>query len=239
MSRRSPRRAVRALLVLVVVCLIALLAVDQVVRSKAQTQFSGQVSAQLGTQDPVGVKIRDWPFLLSLARDRIGTADLSVGPTTLRSGSREVAVQSAQIRVRGLTPMRAPSSASVSSADASVVIDWATLSRLTGVQLSLAGDNRVGAVTSFSVFGTQVQASIVAALTLSDPSGQLSLVDPSAQLAGVQVPSEIVSGAAARLKSRLVLPALPEGISYSGVSVDSRGATVRVHAGHLQLSQLR
>lgn len=239
MSQRSPRLALRVLAVVVVVVVIALLVVDQFAKSRAQTQISGQMTTRLGTQTPVGVRIKDWPFLWSLARDRIGTADLSSGPTTLQAGSREVAVQAVQIRVRGLSPLKDPASASVTSADASVVIDWATLSRLTGVQLSLAGDNRVGADTTFSVFGTQVGARLVASLTLSGAGGQLTLQDPDAQVAGVQVPPEIVTGAASRLKSRLVLPALPTGLSYSGLSVDSRGATVVVHAGHVDIAQLR
>ncbi len=229
----------RVLAVVLVVVVIAFLGVDQVVKSRAQNQISEQVTARLGTQASVGVRIKDWPFLYSLARDRIGTADLSSGPTTLRAGSREVAVQAVQVRVHGLSPLGDSASASVTSADASVVIDWDTLSRLTGVQLSLAGNNRVGADTTFSVFGTDVRASLVASLALSSADGQLALLDPNAQVAGVQVPPEIVTGAASRLKSRLVLPALPAGLSYSGVSVDSRGATVTVHAGHVDIAQLR
>lgn len=239
MPPRTRRRWPRVLAVVLVVLVIALLVVDQVVRVKAQSVASAEITSRLDASVPVEVHLSDWPFLLSVARDRMGSVELSMGPGTVHVGSREVPVQAGQLSAHDLTPIRNLADASIGSADASVVISWATLTRLTGVQLSFAADNRVGAQTTFSVLGTQVQANVVAGLALADGSGQLALVNPSAEVAGVQVPGEIVAGAASRLKSRLVLPALPRGLSYSSVAVDSRGATVQVHAGQLVLAQLR
>ncbi|SER49942.1 Protein of unknown function [Propionibacterium cyclohexanicum] len=227
------------LVVALVAAIIAFLAADQVVRIRAESRISTQVTSQIGSSTPVTVHLGGWPFLVSVARNELGSARLSIGSATLPVGSREVAVREGSVRVRGVAPIRNLSSASIGVADAQVVISWDTLTRLTGVQLSLAGEGQVAAQTTLSVLGTEVQARIVAGLRLGDAAGQLVLDGPGAQVAGVQVPPQIVSGAVNRLRSRLVLPALPTGLGYSGLSVDARGVTVDVHGEHLSLSQLR
>ncbi|MFT8396020.1 DUF2993 domain-containing protein [Propionibacterium sp.] len=237
--RHGSHRRLVVVLVVIALFVAAFLVVNEYVKDRAQTQFSRQITSQLGSSQPAEAHIEDWPFLLSLARNQLGHAEVSVGPTPLSFDGHDLNLDSADVDIRGLAPMTGSDQTHAESLDGSVVIGWAEVSRITGVTMSLAGDNKVGASTKFNGFGVSVQANIVATLVLADSSGQLSLVDPTAQVAGVQVPSDIVTGAASRIRSKMVLPALPGGLSYSGISVDSRGVVLQVHGNNVDLSQLR
>lgn len=235
---RHPGRKIALIIVILALIVGVFFAADAVVKNRSEASTSAQLTEQLSADQAVETHFDDWPFLFSVARNRLESGEFSLQDATLQFADQPVHVRSAQVNLAGLEPMRDSAHATAETLDGSVVIAWDTLSEITGIELASAGDGRVKAGATITSFWTDMDIEVTAELELVDSTGQLNLIDPEANIAGVEVPDRILQGAVDSLHDRLVLPALPAGLEYTGVSVSDDGAGATVHGSDVQIEEL-
>ncbi|MDK9661175.1 LmeA family phospholipid-binding protein [Propionibacterium freudenreichii] len=240
MSRSSHRGRDVIIFIMVLALLgVAVMVVDHVVRDRAEQATDDKLTAKVGTLSEVHTRITDPVFLASAVQNKVSGAELTLGSFTLTGGTRTVHVSSATVNLHNVSPLTKPAEATVESLDAAVTVDWATLSSLTGVQLSYADDGRAAGSTNITAGSQTIPIQVTASLNVNNPHGQLGLVSPSATLAGVDVPSDVIAGATKAFQDKLTLPTVGDGLSYSSVTLTEQGATLGVHGDHVDLGKLK
>lgn len=240
MAKGGSHRGRDVIIFLVVLALLGAVVavVDHLVRNRAEQAMNDKLTAKVSTLTDVDTKITDPFFLASAVQNKLGSAEVTMGAFSLKGGTRTVNISSAKVTMRNVSPLTKPAQAIVESMDATATIDWQTLSSLTGVQLSYAGNGRLAGSTTITAASQTIPIQVIASLTVANPHGQLALVSLSATLAGVDVPSDVVAGAAEKIQDKLTLPTIGDGLSYSSVSVNEQGATLGVHGDHVDLSKI-
>jgi hypothetical protein len=238
MARSRRRRRWIALVIVVAVVIAGVLVADHFARSRAESDITSKLQTALGDDASVETNIADRLFLASAVQNKVGEVDLDTGALTLTAAGRSIRFTSAQAELHDVAPLTDASSATVESLDATVTVDWQTLSELTGVELSYAGDGRASGVTSITAGSQSVDIAVTTGLGIAEANGKLSLVDADASLEGVTVPTEVVNGATKVFGDKLKLPELGNGLGYSSIVLTEQGATLGVHGDQVDLGAL-
>jgi uncharacterized membrane protein YciS (DUF1049 family) len=235
----TTRRRRWVILVAVILGLVGALAVtDAWTRRQTEQRISSQLAVLFGTGQPVHVQVQDIPFLPDLLRNRLGTGRAEAQDVTLNWQGRQVTLQQVTIDVHGLSPLRDPQQGVIDRLEGRVQVGYPVISELTGAQVSFLGDGRIRVRAQVTILDTTLPAVVDAGVAV-DSGGQLSLLSPQAQVGGVPVPNSLLSSVLGSLQSRLVLPALPSSLTYSGVAVLPDGIQLGIAGTGVEVSKLR
>ena len=220
----------RALLVLVVLALLLVVA-DRGALYLAEREAERRVEREAG--GPTAVQLHGVPFLTQLAGQRLEHVELDGDRARLRgegADAREVTVSDVHAELYGVT--RGPGgSARADTVDAVGTIPLQEAERLGGLRAGSVTSNPDGTLRvarPIAVLGVNLDASATARVRVE---GRELVFDPQrVQVEGATL--ELDQGARAqladRLRTRVQLPALPEGSRVEDVEVTDAGLRFRV-----------
>lgn len=237
-SRRSGLGCLLVLVVLVGLLVGGALVGDEWLRRNVERQVGDQLTTALSASQPVEVELDDWPFTVSLLRNRLENGSVHARNVQLLMKNRTVEVAALDVNLAGLSPMRDPTNAVIESAQVTALLGWDAIRAATETDVHHLGDNRVGLTTTAVILRSSVTFEISGVAGIDPATGQLTISQPTARFAGVEVPQVIVERAVAALAPQLTLPAQP-GIAYKSLAVAAEGVTIVMTGTKVDVSQLR
>ncbi|MGD8214957.1 LmeA family phospholipid-binding protein [Aestuariimicrobium sp. Y1814] len=240
-ARPGPRRKPRpwgwiilsGLLVLLLVLGLAAVIGENYARRTANNQISQALSDALKTTATATVE--DRIVLWSLARGGLRHVEVDAPESTITTEDFEFTLQSVKGTAYDITNTSDPANAQIGNLDATVVMAWSELSRLSGVDVRPATDGRVQVDRTISVLGADIGVQITALPRIDPSSGRIILEDPQARAARVPIPTVLLQAALDRVNERLVLPALPS-ITYQEMTVTQAGLSLTLKGTDVKVS---
>lgn len=181
--------------------------------------------------------VADPVVLWSLARGRVGQVEISAPQATFSSGDSTLTLQSVSGTARDITGFSEPRNARLGSLEATVLVTWAELSRLSGIDVRPSSDGRVQIDRTVSVLGADIGVQITALPRVERSSGRIILEDPRARAARVPIPTMLLQSALDRVNEKLVLPTLPS-ITYESLTVTPTGLSLAISGRDVAVSEL-
>ena len=222
-------------LVLLLVLGIGVVVAENYARRSANAQISHAVSEAFGTT--ATATVADRVVLWSLARGRVGQIDIDASEATFKSNDATFTLQSVKGTARDVTNISEPANARLGSLDGTVLMTWAELSRLSGIDVRPAPDGRVQVDRTVSVLGADIGVRITALPRVDRSTGRIILEDPVARAARVPIPGLLLQSALDRVNEKLVLPALAS-ITYESLTVTPAGLTLGITGQDVKISEL-
>jgi hypothetical protein len=242
MRRTRRRRWPWVLAVIVAFLLVALTVVDRIAVSVAQAAVADRLTQQspFDAGSKPHVSIHGLPFLTQAVAGKYDDIEVSGRPLTIdQVGDIDLDTHMHGVHVPLSKAVgRNVTSLPIDHVDASVVIPYAEVARLTGIPgLSLSGDNGVLHVSlPVNVPGTasSVPASADAVIHLN--GRRVSYAVQQISLAGVPVPPAVTSSVAAQMNGAITLPTLPYRLEVTGVTPTASGVQATARADHIVVS---
>src|SRR5581483_2575232 len=164
-------RAVRRLLIVLVVLAILFTAADRISVAVAQSQAASRIQSSKGLNKKRSVSIEGFPFLTQLLSRDLDEVKLSADGLTVGGGSggNQVTLQSFHADLHGVRLQNGFSSATVSSATGTAVISYADLSTALPNHLtaSYGGNGRVRLTGTEDVSGLSFQGTAAAKVSVT------------------------------------------------------------------------
>jgi hypothetical protein len=236
--RTRRRRWPWVLAVVVVVLLGLLVAADRIAAAVA----ASAVQKRIGDQAPFGpgntphVSINGFPFLTQAVAGRYDDIEVTGRELTIDQVNG-VALDADMHGVHvplGKAMSRHVNSLPIDHVNASVVISFDEVARLTGIKgLTLSDSNdqlRAALPVSVPGMGT-VTASADAAIHVN--GNRFSYTVGNVDVGGVAVPQVLLSQVASQMNGQVTLPTLPYRLEVTGVAVTSAGLRATARADHI------
>jgi len=223
-------------LVLIGLVVGAGIGVDLWTKQRAIDQLTSAARSSLQA-NAVAVTIDDFPFLLSLQRDRLESGTLRASQAVIPVQNRKLPVSDLRLTVKGVGPVKDLNHAVIDKANATAVISWTDLSDLLGVRVDSGGGDRVQVNTTVTVLDRPVSVAVSGVPSFDSASKQITLVNALAEVAGVQVPDRVTQAAIKQASNLFKLPTVA-GLSWESLTVSGPGATVGLSATKLVLAKL-
>lgn len=222
-------------LVLLLVLGIAAVIGENYARRTANAQISQAVSDAFGTT--ATATVADPLVLWSLARGRVGQLDVNAPESTFKSGDSTVTLHSVKGTAYDITNFSDPNNARIGTLDATVLMTWAELSRLSGIDMRPAPDGRVQVDRTISILGADIGVQITALPRVDRSTGRVILEEPKARAARVPVPNVLLQAALRRVNEKLVLLAI-SSITYESLTVTPTGLSLKISGTDVLISEL-
>nr|WSW67840.1 DUF2993 domain-containing protein [Streptomyces sp. NBC_00995] len=165
-------RALRILLIVVVVLAGVFIAVDRAAVSFAESEAADRVvvpGARTGSTD---VSIKGFPFLTQVAGSELDEVDVSVTGIEATAGGRALRISSMEARLRQVRLTDGFSGATAARASGTAVISYQDLTRAAadGVVVEYGGNGKVKVTgtVALPVIGRTVSRSVLSTVTLVD-----------------------------------------------------------------------
>lgn len=221
-------RAVRRLLVSLLVVGACLAGLDALARLVAQDQAASRLEPYLGTKPTV--RTHGWPFLAVLATQRLDGVEVSLPQARMELAGKLVTVDRIWVRADDVSGVFTPRSARLGALRGKASFGYQQFSRLVGVRMSPAGDGRV-TFRSSSLPGVAQDVAVTGGAAAAD--GRLVITDPVASVGGQRV-----GEAQARTYADLVcqVVALPNQARVKVTSLEADESAVRLGVSGANLS---
>lgn len=137
-------RALRILLIFVVILGGLFVAVDRAAVYFAETEAASRIKSSQGLSGEPKVSIRGFPFLTQVVGSKLDEIDISIGGITATTEGREVEVTEVKAELRDVKVNSTFSSAVAASAEGSALISYADLTKSApkGATVGYAGPER-------------------------------------------------------------------------------------------------
>jgi hypothetical protein len=234
-------RAVRRLLIVLVVLAILFTAADRISVAVAQSQAASRIQSSKGLNKKPSVSIEGFPFLTQLLSRNLDEVKLSADGLTVGGGSgNQVTLQSFHADLHGVRLQNGFSSATVSSATGTAVISYADLSTALPNHLtaSYGGNGRVRLTGTEDVSGLSFQGTAAAKVSVTS-GDSIGLSDVSVEnISGAPGPLGGLAGTALTElldNTTLKFNGIPVGLRLEAIAAQPDGVQVTLSGSDLNL----
>jgi len=240
-------RALRRLLITLVVLCVLFVAADRIAVAVAESQVASRIQSTENLSAKPKVSIEGFPFLTQLLGHKLSEVKLSADTLALSDGSgSRVTLQSLQADLHDVTLSKGFSSATVQSGTGSALLSYADVSQAVGHGLTFSyggtdpsdGAGRVKISGSTTAYGLQISGSGTADLRVlsgdSIATSDVSVGDLSgANLTLLPGLKTVVSHF---FNTSFKVPNLPAGLSLKSVQAEKDGVLVELSGTDLKLT---
>lgn len=237
--RVRPRRWPWVLAVVLVLLLVVFAILDRIAVSAAQAAVEKRLSEQspFESGSKPHVSIHGIPFLTQAAGGKYDDIEVSGHPLTIdQVGNIDLDAHMHGVHVPlGKAISRNVQSLPIDQVDASVVIPYDEVARLTGIHgLSLSSNKNVLHVSlPVSVPGSAGTVTASADAVVHFSGRRLSYEVQQISVAGVALPPPVASAVASQMNGAFTLPTLPYRLQVTGVTTTSSGVRATARADHI------
>ncbi|MCX4675417.1 DUF2993 domain-containing protein [Streptomyces sp. NBC_01433] len=227
-------RALRILLIVLVVLGGAFVAVDRAAVYFAESEAEGRIRISGGSAGSTDVSIKGFPFLTQIAGSRFGQVDVKLTGISTSAGGRAIRISEMRAQLHDVTLGSGYSSATAARATGTVLVNYADLTSAAndGVAVEYGGDGKVKVTGTVDILGRPVSRSVLSTVTLVD--GRTIRVHAD------KVPGEGIPGLEDLVRGKTDFEretgGLPNGLKLEKVEVTPDGLEISVTGSDVALT---
>ncbi|MFE2294279.1 DUF2993 domain-containing protein [Streptomyces sp. NPDC059452] len=226
-------RALRILLVLLVVVGGLFVAVDRAAVYYAESEAEDRVSIS-GGAGTTEIAIKGFPFLTQLAASELDRVDITLTDMKTEAAGRAIRVGEVRARLHDVKLGSGYSTATAARATGTAVVSYEDLTAAAedGVTVAYGGDGKVKVTGSVTVLGTPVSRSVLSTVTRVDGR--------TIEVRADEVPGEGIPGIERLVRSRTdfegEVDGLPKGLELRQVQVTENGLEIELNGSDVSLT---
>ncbi|MEE1791344.1 DUF2993 domain-containing protein [Streptomyces sp. BE308] len=227
-------RALRILLIVLVVLGGAFVAVDRAAVYFAESEAEGRVRITGGSAGSTDVSIKGFPFLTQVAGSRFDQVDVKLTGIRASAGGRAIRISEMRAQLHDVTLGSGYSSATAARATGTAVVNYEDLTSAAndGVAVEYGGDGKVKVTGTVDILGRPVSRSVLSTVTLVD--GRTIRVHAD------KVPGEGIPGLEDLVRGQTdferEIGGLPDGLKLEKVEVTRDGLEISVTGSDVALT---
>ncbi|MDQ0985339.1 DUF2993 domain-containing protein [Streptomyces sp. V2I9] len=227
-------RALRILLVLVVVLGGLFLAVDRAAVYFAESEAEDRVTIDADGTASTDISIKGFPFLTQLAASRLDRVDLHLTGMRTSAGGRAVRVGEVRAQLHDVKLGSGYRSATAARATGTALVSYKDLTAAAsdGVVVEYGGKGKAKVTGTAEVFGRPISRSVLSTVTRADGNTITVRAD--------KVPGEGIPGIEELVRKKTDfegdIDGLPEGLELREVKVTEKGLEISVTGSNVSLA---
>ncbi|MCX5341972.1 LmeA family phospholipid-binding protein [Streptomyces atratus] len=227
-------RALRILLVIVVVLGGIFVAVDRVAVYFAESQVEGRVQVTGATIGSTDVSIKGFPFLTQVAGGRLDEVDVKITGIETDANGRRIRISRMNAALHEVKLADGYSSATAARATGTAVISYEDLTKAAsdGVVVEYGGNGKVKVTGTVDILGSPLSRSVLSTVTLVD--GHTIKVHAD------KVPGEGIPGLEGLVREKTdferEVGGLPSGLKLQRIQPTADGLEISVTGTDVQLA---
>ncbi|CAM5443846.1 hypothetical protein GCM10010222_77020 [Streptomyces tanashiensis] len=161
-------RALRILLIVAVVLGGALVGIDRLAVSYAESEASSRVKLSATKSDSIEVDIKGFPFLTQVADKRFDEVDVKATGVTATAGDKDIRVGELTVALRDVAVTGDWAGAKAGSASGTALISYADLTAASDREATVAygGDGKVKVTGGVKIMGRTLTRSVLSTVTV-------------------------------------------------------------------------
>lgn len=235
-------RAVRILLVLVVVLGGLFVAADRIAVHFAESEATDRAQRTLGLDSPPGIEIRGFPFLTQVLAEKLDDVEVTADDVRAGAGDQSLSVARFQADLHGVSLGSGFSSAVAETAEGTALVSYEDLAKAAprGVTIgyggtSANGEGRVKVGVEVSTPVGTIKRSVVSEVSLTGKGG-IKLT--AGEISGLEsLPPVVEDVIRERIDFSRALSGLPQGIELTSVTATADGVSIAATGKNVVLAQ--
>lgn len=209
---------------------------DGYAERRVEQMAAADLQAELGTPEQPRVDVAGSLFLTQLAAQSIDRIDVAARQAGTQ---REEALALAYIDLVFTEVSTDDWFASMTAAHAegNALIDWTTMQTLFGTSLRYVGEGRVEIVSTTTIVGREVRATINGAPRLDVEDQTITLGEATVKVAGVELPNFTAQALIRAVLKPISLDGLPLGLRATAISSQDDGVRTDVVGDNLPIAR--
>lgn len=224
---------------------VLFLASDFLVRKVAENKVANLVSAKLGAEAEVKVKIDDWPILFSLAAGQVDDLQAEISNVKLNYKSHLIKIEKINLVASHISDVATPSQAVIEAAKVDLLFSWDTLTAATAntdtpakdLKVTSVGNGRIRVSFITELMGAELPVNIEGEPWYDKQTNRIKIANPTVNMDRVSVPGELVNELVEYASRQINLPNI-DGIDYRSFSATDEGGLVQVELRNFPVSNL-
>ncbi|MFH8373652.1 DUF2993 domain-containing protein [Streptomyces cyaneofuscatus] len=227
-------RALRILLVLLVVVGALFVAADRLALHFAESEAEDRVRISGGSTGTTEISIKGFPFLTQLAASEFDRVDVVLKDMKTEAAGRAIRVGEVRARLHDVKLGSGYSSATAARATGTAVVSYADLTAAAedGVTVAYGGDGKVKVTGTVEILGRPISRSVVSTVTRVD--GQTIRVRAD------EVPGEGIPGVEQLVRTRTDfegdIDGLPKGLELQKIQATESGLEIALNGSDVSLT---
>ncbi|MEW1615075.1 MULTISPECIES: DUF2993 domain-containing protein [unclassified Streptomyces] len=227
-------RALRILLVLLLVLGGLFVAVDRVALHFAESEAEERVSISGGSAGRTEVAIKGFPFLTQLAASELDRVDVTLTGMETEAAGRAVRVDEVRARLNDVKLGSDYSTATAARATGTAVVSYEDLTAAAedGVTVAYGGDGKVEVTGTVEILGRKISRSVRSTVTRIDGH--------TIKVRADEVPGEGIPGLEQLVRTRTDfegdVDGLPKGLELRQVQVTENGLEIALTGSDVSLT---
>ncbi|MFB6871128.1 DUF2993 domain-containing protein [Streptomyces sp. NPDC056323] len=227
-------RALRILLVIVVVLGGIFVAVDRAAVYFAESEAEGRIQVTGATIGSTDVSIKGFPFLTQVAGDQLDEVDVEITGIETDANGRRLRISRMDAALHEVKLSEGYSGATAARATGTAVISYEDLTKAAsdGVVVEYGGKNKVKVTGTVDVLGNPVSRSVLSTVTLVDGH--------TVRVRADQVPGEGIPGLEGLVRKKTdfdrEVGGLPNGLKLQKIQPTADGLEISVTGTDVQLA---
>ncbi|WP_392671861.1 DUF2993 domain-containing protein [Streptomyces sp. LN785] len=227
-------RALRILLVMVVVLGVVFIAVDRAAVYFAESEVESRVEVTGATVGSTDVSIKGFPFLTQVAGSALDQVDIKLTGIEAAAGGHRIRISEMDAELRDVELADGFSSATATRATGTATISYEDLTRAAddGVVVAYGGSGKVKVTGSVEVLGRTLKRSVISTVTLVDGH--------TVRVRADKVPGEGIPGLEGLVRGRTdferEVGALPSGLKLQRIEPTKDGLVISVTGSDIRLA---
>lgn len=226
-------RALRILLIMVVVLGGIFIAVDRAAVYFAESEAEGRVEISGSTIDSTDISIKGFPFLTQVAGSSLDEVDIKLAGIETDAGGRRIRISEMNAELHDVTLADGFSSATAARATGTATVSYEDLTHAAddGVVVQYGGNGKVKVTGAVEILGRTLKRSVTSTVTLVD--GHTIRVHAD------KVPGEGIPGLEGLVRRKTdferEIGALPNGLKLQRIEPTKNGLEISVTGSHIPL----
>ncbi|MFF3061286.1 DUF2993 domain-containing protein [Streptomyces sp. NPDC057909] len=226
-------RALRILLVMVVVLGGIFIAVDRAAVYFAESEAEGRVEISGSTVDSTDISIKGFPFLTQVAGSALDEVDIKLTGIETDAGGRRIRISEMNAELHDVTLADGFSSATAARATGTATVSYEDLTHAAddGVVVQYGGNGKVKVTGAVEILGRTLTRSVTSTVTLVD--GHTIRVHAD------KVPGEGIPGLEGLVRRKTdferEIGALPNGLKLQRIEPTKKGLEISVTGSDIPL----
>ncbi|MEI7030952.1 DUF2993 domain-containing protein [Streptomyces pratensis] len=227
-------RALRILLVLVVVVGGLFVAVDRVAVHFAEAEAEDRITISGGSAGSTEISIKGFPFLTQLAGSRLDQVDVRLSGMSTSAAGRAIRVSEVRAQLHDVKLGSGYRSATAARATGTALVSYEDLTAAAseGVVVEYGGNGKAKVTGTVELLGRPISRSVLSTVTRTDGH--------TIKVRADEVPGEGLPGVEDLVRSRTdfegEIDGLPQGLELRKVTVTEKGVEIEVAGSDVSLT---
>jgi hypothetical protein len=239
MRWRGPLRLARHLLLVMLIGGLlgaGLFVGDNWARERVEERSAAALQEELGTPTPPSVEIAHFPFLTQAISGRLKQVHVVAQDVGTATGAK-LQVQHLDLMLYDVTSSDRFATMAARSVDGRAELDFDDLRRLTGLDLTSAGGDRVALRVSTTVLGSTLTATVTGRPVLDVAAQTVTLTEPTLTVAGREMPPAVARWVVRTLLRPVPVTVVPYGLRLPALELSEAGLTAGLTGTDVELSR--